>query len=218
MKVKRIGERNYLIEYQLEGWILNLHIIKGDRFNYIIDTGLGADCAADAKKLLDAAKPTLIINTHHHWDHIWGNHCYPESLIVAHEQCGKRIREKWSAMKRKNKCFAMGSIEMRLPDVTFNDQLCFPEDEIQLFFSPGHTADAISIYDAREDILNIGDNIGESIEELFPSMEVEYAVFQDTLRMYQQINAMQNVSGHNAVLGSDVFTQMIHEIDKLAIE
>ncbi len=33
-----------------------------------------------------------VINTHHHWDHAWGNQAFPEALFVGHENCAARLR------------------------------------------------------------------------------------------------------------------------------
>jgi len=33
-----------------------------------------------------------VINTHHHWDHAWGNQVFPEAVVVGHENCTARLQ------------------------------------------------------------------------------------------------------------------------------
>ncbi len=33
-----------------------------------------------------------VINTHHHWDHAWGNQVFPEAIFVGHENCVARLQ------------------------------------------------------------------------------------------------------------------------------
>ncbi|MCJ7580270.1 MAG: MBL fold metallo-hydrolase [Candidatus Aminicenantes bacterium] len=32
-----------------------------------------------------------VVNTHHHWDHAWGNQVFPEAKVLGHEECLSRL-------------------------------------------------------------------------------------------------------------------------------
>lgn len=69
----------------------------------LLDSGNGPTHAALIRKELAAlgAPPvTHILLTHHHWDHVFGNHFFPGAHIVAHEQTQHHLKimaeEPWS--------------------------------------------------------------------------------------------------------------------------
>ncbi|NLW79237.1 MAG: MBL fold metallo-hydrolase [Ruminococcaceae bacterium] len=210
MKMERIGRRNYVVTFALDAWDLNLHFITGERYNYVIDTGLGSGSMAPILAWLQKSpKPVVVVNTHFHWDHIWGNHCFGSALIVSHRLCREIIAEKWDDMLLKNRRYVRGTAEKALPNLVFEQALHFPDDGIQLLYTPGHTVDCISVYDERDKVLNAGDNIGDTLDELVPNIETDKAVFAQTMRACQQLGVAACVSGHNVLLGPAVFGQIL---------
>lgn len=210
MKIERISRRNFVVTHALDAWDLNLHFIMGRQHNYVIDTGLGAGSMAPVLAWLQKSpKPTVVVNTHFHWDHVWGNHCFPGSLIVAHPLCRQRIVERWDTMLKKNSRYIRGDVVLCPPNMVFEGQLYFPEDGVRLFATPGHTADGISVYDEVDRVLNAGDNIGDTLDEILPDIETEMSVFIETMRQYQALDVAACVSGHNQVLGPVVFGDIL---------
>jgi len=92
--------------------------------------------------------------------------------------------------------------------LVFCDQLHFVEDDILLFVTPGHTVDGISVYDGKDKILNAGDNIGDTMEELIPEITTSNEIFMDTIQKYQKMDVVSCVSGHNQILGNDIFGEI----------
>lgn len=212
MKIEQISNRNYLLKQRLSEWDLNLHFIAGTVNNYVIDTGLGSESVAPIKDFLKHSNlPTVVVNTHYHWDHVWGNHCFSDSAIISHRLCRPLIEKNWNASLAKNRSYMQGDVRCLLPNLLFDEELYFPDDGIRLFYSPGHTDDSISVYDEKDRILDAGDNIGDTVEEIVPSIEGEQQAYIETIRKYQSLGAKACVSGHNIVLGADVF-QTILEI------
>ena len=77
---------------------------------------------------------------------------------------------------------------MCLPNLVFDGSLYFPEDGVRVFYTPGHTVDCISVFDEVDRVLNAGDNIGDTMEELVPELKTEKAVYVKTLHMYQALD------------------------------
>ena len=209
MKTEKIGKRNIIFKYNLPEWNLNLHLILGQRYNYIIDTGLGSESVEPMKEYLgNDPKPIIVINTHYHWDHIWGNHCFNGHSIISHRHCRRIVKEKWSDMLSKNKSYIRGEVKLCLPNLVFEDCIHFPDDGICVFHTPGHTIDSISVFDQQDRVLNAGDNIGDTPEEIVPSLKTSEAVYLHSLQRYRELDAAACISGHNDILGPDVFHQI----------
>ncbi len=206
MEIEKISNRHILFKYTLPKWDLKLHLIRGQKNNYVIDTGLGSESVAPIKEYLgNDAKPIIVINTHHHWDHVWGNNCFNDCVIVSHRLCRERMLSKWAEMIEKNGKFIRGDATMCLPNLTFEDTMFFPEDKIRIFYAPGHTTDGINVLDEEEMVLNVGDNIGDNMDEIVPELEMEKSVYLESLAKYKALNITTCVSGHNIILGNEIF-------------
>lgn len=211
MEITKLKSRSLLFVIpapQVE-WDVKIHLIHGEHYDYLIDTGLGPDCIGPIREHLDPGKPLFVINTHHHWDHVWGNCALDGSVIIAHASCPALIAEKWDANAQKFRRFFAGAATMRLPGLLFESSLYFAGDGIRLFHSPGHTADSISVLDERDGVLNAGDNIGDSADEIVPSLACSVDEYKSTLALYQGMDFDTVVSGHNSVQGRDVFAQIM---------
>ncbi|SHJ31068.1 Glyoxylase, beta-lactamase superfamily II [Geosporobacter subterraneus DSM 17957] len=212
MKVQKVKNRGLLFTYSND-WDLNLYLIRGNRYNYIIDTGLGPLNVAPIKEnIKDDKKQLIIINTHFHWDHIWGNSAFDNSVIISHKLCREMIASNWEQMLQKNGRYAQGEFQMRLPEVVFEGELYFPEDKIRLIYTPGHTIDSISVLDEEEKVLNAGDNIGDTMEELVPSVYTDKQTYLETLYRYNDLDFDTCVSGHNVILEKKVIDKIIEEV------
>jgi glyoxylase-like metal-dependent hydrolase (beta-lactamase superfamily II) len=213
MKVQKVGKRSLVFTYQFPEWNLNLHIINGDRYNYVIDTGLGPKCVQPLMKHLKG-KPIVVINTHYHWDHMWGNCAFPDSIIISHPLCREFAREKWDEMTAKYRQYIAGNVEMRLPDVTFEGSLYFADDGIRIMHTPGHTPDSISVLDEADGVLDAGDNIGDTPRDIVPNIDCPKDVYIKTLEDYRKMEFEACVSGHNIVQGSDIAERILAVLRK----
>ncbi len=216
MKIEKIKNRHVLFKFPVTDWDLNIHLIMGNKYNYLIDTGLGSLSVAPIQEYLKSdRKPLIVINTHYHWDHVWGNHVFRDCPIISHTLCRQIILEKWEETLDKNKRFCFGEVELCLPNLLFNDALYFPDDKIKVFHTPGHTADCISILDEEEKVLDVGDNIGDNLDEIVPNVDTEMQVYIDTVLKYQAMDFDICVSGHNVVLEKGIFDRVLKEVQQL---
>lgn len=201
MQIRKINKRGTLFTFANADWDLNIYFIKGKRYNYLIDTGLGNDCVkAIIEYLKIGEEEIIVVNTHYHWDHLWGNTALKDSLIISHKLCPELIAANWDYMLQKNSRFSLGEVTLKLPDLVFDKELYFPEDRIKLFHSPGHTEDSISILDEKDQVLIIADNIGDNMEEIYPNLECDKEIFLSSLKNYLTLNYNTCVSGHNTIL------------------
>lgn len=214
LTINKISKRTIVFTMELEDWDLHISVIIGDKYNYIIDTGLGDDHIKEILKYINTKNDNeiIVINSHYHWDHIWGNGACSDSIIVAHELCYEILEERWDQDYANYKEYQVGIVNRVLPTLTFKDSLQFKKDGIVLFHTPGHTKDCICVYDKYDHVLHIIDNIGDNLEDLIPSLEVSMGEYLESLKMMKSYGAKLYTCGHNQVIDNTVFDQLISEV------
>ena len=135
--VKKISASIWEVRCDLiPGCLTNSYVICSSKANYLIDSGLGSRTALEMKKYIDNTKPTYLINTHYHWDHIWGNAYFEDAVIVCHEFCAKNIETNWQSMVESKKQFIDGETRSFEVNITFSAGLTI-NNELDLVFTPG---------------------------------------------------------------------------------
>ena len=184
-------------------------LILGTKHNYVIDTGFGSEHAkAILEYISDDHKPIIVINTHSHYDHIWGNWCFGKSLIISHRSCRELADKQWDSIFNEKGENKVGEVHKCLPNMTFEGSLHFPEDDIEIFHSPGHSIDSISVYDAVDKVLYAGDSIGDSNDEIVPWIDTDLETFKNLIKTYRAYDFDTCISGHNTPQGKDVLCRM----------
>ena len=137
-----------------------------------------------------------IINTHHHADHCWGNCVFPNATIIGHQLCRDLMLEKGSSALaeagQENSIFR--DICISPPQVTFTSgsiNLRIGKKQLQIFSTPGHSADSISVLLEDERILFAGDAF----------MPVPYFVGPELETLAQSITHIGNMGLENIVQG-----------------
>lgn len=166
MKITKISNRSIMFTVPEDPTgIVNMNLILGEHNNFIIDTGTGeSNVKAILEYIGNDQKPVIAINTHAHWDHVFGNSALKGHIIVSHVLCRAAMDKNWDAdvkaLLEGNADYVDAELHKYLPNVVFEGNLHFPEDGISLFHTPGHSDDGISIYDAVDKTLYVGDNFG----------------------------------------------------------
>lgn len=215
MKLTSVKNRGMRFTHSNPDWELHLYVIRGNRFNYVVDTGLGSLNAEPVREYIQKdSKPVIVINTHHHWDHIWGNASWQGEILVSHRLCREFIESEWDGMMQKNGRYCQGAAAKHLPNLVFNDTLSFPEDGLTLFHTPGHTADSISIWDEADRVLYAGDNIGDSPDEPVPSLYAGMEHYIRTLNLYQELDFDTCLSGHNSIMDKSIIGKILSLVER----
>lgn len=194
--IENIGKRGVLFGTDgIPDCITYAYLIKGKKCNYLVDTGLGSGTADFIKGYIARNCPgdVVVINTHYHWDHIWGNIGFEGDAICAHPLTLKMIGEHWDEMVQKGGKYKDGEIKNVLPNTPIADYFLFDEDGIEIFYTPGHTVDSLSVYDRIDKVLHVGDNM----ETPFPSVHDTEAHLKDSLKKYLEYDFDRCICGHN---------------------
>jgi glyoxylase-like metal-dependent hydrolase (beta-lactamase superfamily II) len=203
-EIIKITERNILFSQPFHfmgaSFVFNIALILGERNNFIIDTGFGSESVAPVLEYISknaSNKPTIAVNTHSHWDHVWGNCALQNHTIIAHKLCREFASRDWESEHKKWKSYIQGNAEKCLPNTTFEGSLHFPDDGVEIFHSPGHSADCISIFHAPHKVLHAGDNIGSENSGFIPHIETDRQTFAQLIQAYKNIPFETCISTHS---------------------
>ena len=201
MTIQRIKNRNVVFSHRdLPEWDLHLSVILGHKHVFLIDTGLGSESVKPIISFLEPFnKPLIVINTHYHWDHVWGNGSVGNVPVIAHETSRTLLTEKWDGDMEKNKRYVRGQADKVFPNQLFDKRLYFPDDGVLLFHTPGHTPDGISILDEKEGVLHIGDTIGDTPDAPVPDLDLSADIYRRTLINCLSLSFDTVISGHNQI-------------------
>lgn len=189
----------------------NAGLIVGREYAVVVDSlatvGLTQTFIDEMRKATD--KPLrYVINTHHHGDHIWGNHLFSGADIVCHRRCREEALKAEitdpDMLGMMFPDFDFHGIAATPPDITFEKQftLYVDEREIQLiYYGPGHTVGDIIVYLPQESIVFAGDLLFLYSTPL--AMEGCFAGWIEIMEALGNLNAKTYVPGHGPVCGKE---------------
>lgn len=148
-------------------WFLNnAGFVLGPEGVIAIDT---TSTARRARALFDALRRhtdrpvQVLINTHSHGDHTWGNFVFaPATAIVAHERCREEALVSGTSAAALFPNVEWGDIRVTPPFVTFADRLTVYAGDLRLelrYFGPAHTTGDIVVWVPERKLLFSGDLI-----------------------------------------------------------
>lgn len=209
-KLRPIAEEVYVYEQLPGGWCLNNAglVVAGGR-SVLIDT---AATEARARRLHEqtlqftADGPDIVVNTHFHGDHVFGNsHFTPRATVVAAEgtradmaEAGLGLRSLWPRVD-------WGETRLALPDVTFDDRLSLRVGSISvelLQVGPAHTAADVVAWIPERRILFTGDVAWSGVTPY-----VLMGSIDGSLRAIERMRGLRPeivVAGHGPVAGPEV--------------
>lgn len=220
MDMQKVGSRGTMVTYQELAdtefaCTSNIYIISCSGEMVVIDTFLGPRIMADTFQELEAnAKEVkIVINTHSDWDHIWGNSYFKNSMIVAHKNFAEYLMKTDTEEFQELEKYAEGPIEIIHPTLTFDKRIYFEKLGIEVFYSPGHTGDSISIYDTKDKILIVGDNCESPIPSYVNGLLLEEHL--ESLKNYLTYDFEFIIPGHGKMMTRQDLVDNIQYIEDL---
>lgn len=178
-----------------------IYLIETKKRLFLIDTYCGSGYLDEVKRdIATVNKPLYVINSHHHWDHIWGNCAFTNTPIISHTLCRIEEENNWDSQYQENISFAKGDCTCTLPNITFEERLVFEEDGIELIHTPGHTLDSISVYDRNYKILYTGDNLELPIVYV---QQPDLTLYIHTLNRYLEMDVQKYTGSHELTVTRD---------------
>jgi glyoxylase-like metal-dependent hydrolase (beta-lactamase superfamily II) len=143
------------------GTLVDTFIVVSERYVVLIDTLINrhtAEALLEIARQRLAGRQLLAVNTHADWDHAWGNHVFdgPGALfhapIIASRICAERLRSEEARLKltklRAAEPGRFDGVVLTPPSVLFEQRLTIDGGDLtlELFATPGHTSDHISVF------------------------------------------------------------------------
>ena len=140
------------------------------------------------------ARRVVVVNTHHHWDHVYGNAAFAGVDIVAQRACPRLILAQGGAPAASVPPQPPEGVP--LPTITFGDRLTYYDDPetVHLIHTPGHSEDSLVVFLAGARVLFAGD----ALEWPLPNFAQRDGknVWIHTLRQLKQLPADLIVPSH----------------------
>ncbi len=136
-----------------------------------------------------------LILSHSHADHVYGAYLFPEAEVVAHRRCYDLLyrygRKGLEEARRAEP--ELAEVTLRFPAlwVETDAALRMGNKTIQLYYSPGHTADLIGAYIQEERTLLASDTM----------MPIPYVADGDPLQLIESLRALRQFQAEHLVQG-----------------
>ena len=172
---------------------------------FVVDTLTRPQDMQPVLELLDEraeGRRIVVVNTHHHWDHVYGNAAFPAVDIVAHRSCPRLITAQ--AMSASETIPLQPTEGVPLPTITFGDRLLYGDDDehVHLLHAPGHTEDSLVVYLEKARVLLGGDTVEWPLPNLTQRGGREAWI--TTLRRLKQLPVEQVVPTHGPAMGKAI--------------
>ncbi len=185
--------------------ILSDYIIVIDSSLYPITGKLFREYLEDKFK-----KPVqMLIITHHHGDHIFGNQSFQDVNIVSSSKTLDNIENKYyqDGMDRLNRedPLTEGKLEIIKPNLTFEDNLIIREgeDTVQIIHGGGHTLGSSYVYYQNEHVLFTGDLLFAKSFPYGGDLTVNPDKWIEQMEKLERIDVNKVVPGHGLVMDNN---------------
>jgi glyoxylase-like metal-dependent hydrolase (beta-lactamase superfamily II) len=142
-----------------------------------------------------------VINTHHHADHSWGNCLFPGATVIGHELCRQLLNDRsLSALEiasQDNPLYKQLTIVP--PQITFKEgmlNLRVGKKHLQIFGTPGHSDDGISVLVEEDRILFSGD----AFMPIPFIVEGNLDLFIETIQGFVELGLENIIQGHGEII------------------
>jgi cyclase len=203
--MERLSDNVYVHTVETHGYTVACAVVVGSERVFVFDTLDSPESMAPVKELVadvTAGRRLLVVNSHHHWDHVYGNAAFAGADLIAHRSCGRLIVAQSEGDSEKIPLPPAEGVP--LPTIGFGDRVRFTDatTTVHLIRTPGHSPDSIIMYLDEQNILFGGD----TVEYPFPTFAQRDAgdVYLRTLRQLNQLPVKQVVPGHGPVMGKEI--------------
>ena len=192
-----------------EGGSSNTTIVSGKNCLVVVDTSLFPEKALKIRKFSQEifGKPVgLVINTHYHPDHTFGNSAFEDANIVS----SKLTKEFMEQMDRDYIVNIWGEEiakknHVSLPNTTFEEKLSLSECGVKMKLCNlgGHTPDSTIVFLEKQGILIAGDLIFNGYHlEITDDSNIED--WKSALNILRDLSPFFVVPGHGEVGGMEL--------------
>ncbi len=165
MQRERVTDSSYVFTSDLYAQV-TASVILTTQGAVLIDTLLYPEETLQIRQFVQDRLNTsvrYVINTHHHADHSLGTCLFEGAEVIAHRRCYELLntRGRESLARMQQNAADMAHLEVVLPHVVFDERLTLNvgNKTLQLWHTPGHSADCIVCYVEDEQVLFGADTV-----------------------------------------------------------
>ncbi|MCX4970510.1 MBL fold metallo-hydrolase [Streptomyces sp. NBC_00654] len=214
-RLTRLADGVYAYLQLPGGWCLNnAGLVVGPEASVLVDTAATEARTRHLADQVDAVAgggPDIVVNTHFHGDHVFGNSLFaPRATIVAHEGTRADMAEAGLGLRGLWPQVAWGETPLALPTLTFRTALTLhlgragPRVEL-LHIGPAHTATDVAVWVPERRVLFTGDVVWSGVTP-YVLMGSVAGSLQAMARM-RALRPRVVVPGHGAVGGPELLDQ-----------
>ncbi len=203
MQKERISDDIYVFTSELYAQVTAGAVIGADGAA-LIDT---LPFPSETRQIKDFVEKRLgsrvryVINTHYHSDHTNGNYLFPEAEVIGHWQTREKLATigTQALAKAKPQMPELAEVDVRLPTILVDQgplYLQLGRKTLQLFHTPGHSSDSLSVLLREDKILFSGDM-------MMPLPQIVDGDVEDEIRslnLIPPLNLENVVQGHGEIV------------------
>lgn len=183
-------------------------VVLTDRFVVVIDT---FSTPEDAAQMMELVRPelegrqVLVVNTHQHYDHVWGNSLFaPGNEFAAPILASELSREPARAqaaklLKKQSEESRFAGLQLLEPNLYFQGEFLIDGNDLSLHLipAPGHSPDQVVVWIPEISVLLAAD----ALEFPFPYVAnpADLPVMLETMRNLQALNPRTVLPCHGGV-------------------
>ncbi len=204
----------------------NQGLVEGKRVGIIVDSGFHNPVAREILHHVQTrTRTTLVVNTHYHSDHIFGNSIFEETgaPIIAHEKCGRsmyaRSEDLLAGYRRRDRRLSrlLQGVRIAYPRITYQDRLtAHLDDDLQaVIIHPSvraHTDGDSIVHIPRERVVFAGDVLWVGYHPNLEDADVQGQI--QALRMILRLKPRRIVPGHGPVSGLREVKRLIKYLEE----
>lgn len=209
-RLEEVADGMYAYVQPTGGWcVSNAGLLAGRKTAIVIDTAATERRARRFRSAIasvTSATPSILVNTHHHGDHTFGNHVFqPGAVIIAHELARREMIDGGLGLTRLWPQVEWGEVRVEAPAVTFTGQLTLHVDDLPVelhHVGPAHTTNDVVAWVPDRRLLFAGDVLwsGATPFVLMGSVTGSIGAIE-RLRAFRPTTV---VCGHGPVAGPEV--------------
>lgn len=183
-------------------WFLNTYLIVLDQANVYLDSGLGSKALEELSQNADKSKPNVLIYTHHHFDHVWGSGALTFAKIIAADPFNTLLLEDFDLSYAYYKEIKEGEVRCVYADTLIENKTQL--GPLTLIPAPGHSADGLIVFEPKNRLVFMGDNLPDQDKGMLPELDDPQA-YRKTLETIRALDAKTLLGCHcEAVSGAQI--------------
>ncbi|MFA7761437.1 MBL fold metallo-hydrolase [Streptomyces sp. NPDC048723] len=191
------------------GWCVNnAGLIVSGKASVLVDT---AATEARSRRLREQvlaegrSAPSMLVNTHSHGDHTFGNYLFPEATVYAHVEARREMQHAGLHLTQMWPDVVWGDIEVALPQVTYRDGMTLHVGDLAvelLHPGPAHTVNDTVVWVPEHRVLFTGDIVMSGVTPFCPLGSITGSL--KAIGQLRSLDPVTVVTGHGPVAGPEV--------------